>query len=138
MTPTHRGIRTPVHDRVRGSAMRASRPRRRPSARLRAWFRPRLLRLEDRVVPNVTSVSVSDPSLWGDTAFGPSAKPSVSADGQRVVFESDAPNLVPNDTNAATDVFLYDRGTGRTSLLSVNAAGAASGNGTSADAHISA
>jgi Tol biopolymer transport system component len=35
--------------------------------------------------------------------------PSISADGQFVVFESSASNLVQNDTNGARDVFVYDR-----------------------------
>ena len=89
------------------------------TSRLRTAFRSRLERLEDRVVPNVTAVSLSDPSLWGDTGFGLSAKPSMSADGQRIVFES-AVLLHPGLAD--------DRGTGRTSLVSVNAAGTYSGN----------
>jgi len=31
-----------------------------------------------------------------------------SADGTRIVFNSDAPDLVPNDTNGVSDIFLYD------------------------------
>jgi len=34
---------------------------------------------------------------------------SISADGQIVIFESTASNLVPNDTNADSDVFVHDR-----------------------------
>ncbi len=34
--------------------------------------------------------------------------PSLSGDGRFVVFESDASNLVPDDTNGRTDLFLYD------------------------------
>ena len=34
---------------------------------------------------------------------------SISADARYVVFESDASNLVPADTNAVTDIFVRDR-----------------------------
>jgi Tol biopolymer transport system component len=37
------------------------------------------------------------------------SKPSVSGDGRVVAFVSDATNLVPDDTNNATDVFVHDR-----------------------------
>jgi RHS repeat-associated protein len=87
-------------------------------------------------MPDVQPITVADQSFWGNTGYGLSARPSISADGQRIVFQSDAPNLVPNDSNGTTDVFLYDRGTGRTSLVSINAAGTLSGNGPSIDPHI--
>lgn len=54
---------------------------------------------------------------------GDSARPSISADGRYVAFESRAPNLAPGDTNADVDVFIRDRTTGRTSLASVDSAG---------------
>jgi Tol biopolymer transport system component len=38
-------------------------------------------------------------------ADGPSFRPSISADGQVVVFESEAANLIPTDQNSARDVF---------------------------------
>lgn len=38
-----------------------------------------------------------------------SDQPSLSADGRYVVFESNATNLVPDDTNSRRDIFLYDR-----------------------------
>lgn len=52
-----------------------------------------------------------------------SFSPVISADGQRVVFSSRASNLATNDTNNAEDIFLHDRQTGRTSLISHNEAG---------------
>ena len=48
---------------------------------------------------------------------------SISADGRYVAFSSDAPNLVPGDTNDALDVFVHDRETGTTSRVSVDSAG---------------
>ena len=44
----------------------------------------------------------------GSQANGSSFDPSISADGRFVAFDSDASNLVSNDTNGATDVFLRD------------------------------
>jgi hypothetical protein len=41
-----------------------------------------------------------------------------------VAFQSDAPDLVPGDTNGATDVFLRDLRSGEVIRLSVDAAGA--------------
>jgi CSLREA domain-containing protein len=46
----------------------------------------------------------------GEQGLGQSVKPSVSADGRYVVFESDASNLVEGDDNGIMDVFLRDRG----------------------------
>lgn len=54
--------------------------------------------------------------------------PALSRDGRFVVFSSDANNLVPNDTNDTSDVFVYNRLTAELSRVSVAA------NGTQADA----
>ncbi|MCC6409337.1 MAG: PD40 domain-containing protein [Planctomycetes bacterium] len=49
--------------------------------------------------------------------------PSISADGTRVVFHSAADNLVLGDTNVLDDVFLHDRVTGMTELVSQSSSG---------------
>src|SRR5205823_1473520 len=49
----------------------------------------------------------------------PSHGTSISADGRYVVFTSEAGNLVPGDSNEATDVFLHDRQTGETTRVSI-------------------
>lgn len=54
----------------------------------------------------------------------------LSADGRYVVFDSDATNLVPVDTNGFRDVFVRDRRTGTTTLVSVSSGGV-QGNGLS-------
>jgi Tol biopolymer transport system component len=70
--------------------------------------------------------------LSGWTAAGrASTSPIISTNGRWVVFESAAANLVPNDTNGAVDVFLFDRLTGINSLVSLNADGNGSGAGAS-------
>jgi titin len=48
---------------------------------------------------------------------------SMSADGRFVAFESDASNLVPDDTNDTVDVFVHDRQTGATERVSVDTSG---------------
>ena len=49
--------------------------------------------------------------------------PSLSADGRFVAFESLATNLVPGDTNGASDVFVRDLWLGTTTRVSVDSAG---------------
>ncbi len=56
--------------------------------------------------------------------------PSISADGRRVVFGSDATNLAPADLNGARDVFVRDLSSGMTTRVSVDSAGI-EGNGAS-------
>ena len=48
-----------------------------------------------------------------------SAQPAVSADGRFIAFQSDSTNLVANDTNADTDIFLRDRLSGTTRRMSL-------------------
>lgn len=59
------------------------------------------------------------------------SQPAVSADGRFVAFVSFSSDLVPNDVNGTWDVFVRDLQAGTTTLVSVNAAGTGSGNGTS-------
>ncbi len=65
----------------------------------------------------------------GEEANERSAFPIVSPDGRYVAFESDASNLVLNDTNNARDIFLYDRVNDSISLVSLTSDGSqANGN----------
>ncbi len=59
---------------------------------------------------------------------GDSDYPDISSDGRFVVFQSLASTLVDGDTNANWDVFLHDRQTDTTNLVSIGANGA-QGNG---------
>lgn len=63
----------------------------------------------------------------GNSMFG-----QVSTNGQYVVFQSDASDLVANDTNNASDIFLRDAIAGTTTLISVAADGG-SANGDSSN-----
>ena len=56
-------------------------------------------------------------------SFGVGAPVGLSADGQLVGFTSMADNLVAADTNGAEDVFVHDRQTGVTTLVSVDSFG---------------
>ena len=48
---------------------------------------------------------------------------SISGDGRYVAFNSDDPSLVSDDTNGASDVFVYDRTTAKISRQSVSSTG---------------
>lgn len=62
-------------------------------------------------------------SATGAQASGTSLDASISGDGRYVAFESDAPDLVPGDTNGASDVFIKDLLTGAIELVSRDSAG---------------
>lgn len=72
----------------------------------------------------------------GGQTDGDSSQPTISANGRYVSFVSWATNLVANDTNNASDVFVLDRQTGNLWRVSVRANGA-QGNGSSTEAVIS-
>ena len=54
------------------------------------------------------------------SANGDSDSPAISPDGRFVAYRSAATNLVPNDANGVPDIFLWDRVTGATMLMSVS------------------
>lgn len=61
-------------------------------------------------------ISVDSAGVEGnDESFDP----SISNDGQRIVFASSASNLSGGDLNERSDVFLHDRATGETTRLSI-------------------
>ena len=58
----------------------------------------------------------------GESRLGSRTR-AISDDGRYVAFESDAANLVAADTNGSRDVFVHDRWTGVTELVSVSSTG---------------
>ncbi len=76
--------------------------------------------VRDMSTGTTTRVSV-DPA--GMQLASPSGSPSISADGRYVAFSSGASNLVANDTNDRSDVFVRDLVTGKITRVSVNSAG---------------
>jgi len=101
--------------------------------------------VRDRETGTTVRVSVDGS---GNEANGFSSGPFISPDGRYVVFESQATNLVTDDTNAMQDVFVHDRDTDEdgvfdepgaisTERASVHSDGS-QGNDFSYDGHISA
>lgn len=81
-------------------------------------------------IVSVTSAGTPSISTPGALAVG-SGTPSISGNGRYVAFPSAAVNLVANDTNAVTDVFVHDRKTGVTERISVASDGSESNDGSS-------
>ncbi|MGB8368827.1 MAG: hypothetical protein ACLPYZ_07145 [Limisphaerales bacterium] len=79
-----------------------------------------------------TTVLVSGNLSGTGGGNGSSMLGQVSTNGQFVVFQSDASNLVPNDTNGVTDIFVRDLVAGTTTLVSVSTNGGPA-NGASTD-----
>src|SRR5262252_2914277 len=78
-------------------------------------------------------LSVRDPSVTQPAGGnGNSVAPAVSADGRFVLFVSSANNLTLGDNSQpGLDVFMRDRASNTTTLVSVNLSGTGGGNGSS-------
>ncbi|HVN53826.1 MAG TPA: hypothetical protein VMT46_05800 [Anaerolineaceae bacterium] len=70
--------------------------------------------------PVVQSISYTTP---GQNPIGWSFRPAISADGRFIAFASNAPDLVPGDTNTLWDVFVRDRLTGLVERVSLSSRG---------------
>jgi Tol biopolymer transport system component len=81
---------------------------------------PLQIYLRDRQVGTMECISVN---AGGAPCSGECRNPSLSSDGQYVVFESDATDLVAGDANGLRDIFVRDRATGVTELASVSTSG---------------
>lgn len=73
--------------------------------------------VHDSITKVTERISVSSDGLQGNAG---SFSPWLSSDGLWAVFSSGADNLVSGDQNQKSDVFLHDRLTGETSLLSIS------------------
>jgi Tol biopolymer transport system component len=76
--------------------------------------------VRDRKAGETELISVSSGGVQGNDR---SYVGSLSAKGRFVAFYSDASNLVEGDTNGAMDVFVRDRRTGETELVSLSSHG---------------
>jgi Tol biopolymer transport system component len=76
--------------------------------------------VHDRSTKTTSRVSVTSQGVEGDRE---STFPSISGNGRYVAFTSTATNLVHGDTNNRPDVFVHDRETSTTILVSVGSAG---------------
>jgi Tol biopolymer transport system component len=87
-----------------------------------ARFPPRFnVFLRDRTNATTTLVSVNLSGTAGGN--GDSTPSGLSSDGRYALFESSASDLVPGDTNNATDVFVRDLVSGTNMLVSVSMTG---------------
>lgn len=85
-------------------------------------------------------ISKLPPRYVSDTGTAPSTAQAISANGRYVAFVSEATNLVPGqvDGNAGPDVFVFDRMTGTTEMVSRSAdSPTTAGNGPSNEVSIS-
>jgi hypothetical protein len=84
--------------------------------------------LKDMSTKSVTRISQrADGTEASGFASTPSHPPAISGDGAIVAFSSDSSNLVDDDSNGLTDIFV--RAAGATSRISVGAGGAQSNGG---------
>jgi hypothetical protein len=91
--------------------------------------------VRDTIAGTNTLISVNNA---GDIGNNDSSVNGLSADGQFVLFSSTASNLVPNDNNNYSDIFLRNLTTGITTLVSINSNGTGSGNSLSFSPQMSA
>lgn len=89
--------------------------------------------VHDRQNGETKRISVSSD---GTQANDHSWYPEISGNGQFVVFTSQADNLVANDTNNSTDIFIHDLQSGETILVSLSS-DEIIGNGNSDNASVS-
>jgi Tol biopolymer transport system component len=76
--------------------------------------------VRDRVQAKTTRISVN---TFGEQGNGDSHWPSMSADGRYVSYFGWSTNLVPGDINGVWDVFLLDRESNMTTLVSLDSYG---------------
>jgi Tol biopolymer transport system component len=82
-------------------------------------------------------VSVRSNGKQGDDISGRFSAPAISANGLVAAFDSQATNLVGGDHNGVVDLFVHDRTTARTTVVSVSSKGRL-GNGASLGPALSA
>ncbi len=90
---------------------------------------PRQIMVQDRQTGLIETTSRNRLGTGGGN--GDSSSPLLSWEGRFVVFASKAGDLVDNDTNGVSDIFVRDRLLGTTLLASLNWAGTRAGNGPS-------
>src|SRR5690349_12717137 len=80
---------------------------------------------EDSFIRDLTTGITERVSLTetGGEVVGPTDYADMSGDARRVVFETQAPGVVANDTNGSSDVFLRDRWLSSTVRISVGPGG---------------
>jgi hypothetical protein len=112
----------------------------RPVPRRRRAFRPSATILEERRLLSGSAVELIDRNSAGTDASDTGALfPSISADGRYVTYESPSTDLINGLTvTVAMNIYVRDRLTNKTSLVSINMSGTNGGNDSSNDPIISA
>jgi Tol biopolymer transport system component len=85
--------------------------------------------VHDQVNATTERVSVSSTGHQADIGQTFSSFPVLSADGRYVAFDFGASDLVPNDTNGASDVFVRDRTLGTTERVNLTSSSAQTSGG---------
>jgi Tol biopolymer transport system component len=85
-------------------------------------FGLRQVYVRDQKAGTTSQISVTESGVWPD---GASVRPAVSGDGRFVTFSSEATRLVKDDNNRASDIFVHDRQSKSTRLVSRTADGRA-------------
>jgi Tol biopolymer transport system component len=75
---------------------------------------------EIRSMELITRVAMDSNVFPGN---GDSLAPFIATTGRFVIFQSDASNLIPNDTNNGRDIFIFDRTERTTARLNIDPAG---------------
>jgi Tol biopolymer transport system component len=83
--------------------------------------------IRDRKRGTTRRVSVSSKGKQANGGYLGSIMPSISADGRVIAFASEARNLVGRRTKAKFKIFVHDRRTHKTTLVSVTSAGGPAG-----------
>lgn len=91
--------------------------------------------VHDRQTNETTRVSVASDGTQGNGDS--TGQPSISDDGRYVAFGSGSNNLVINDTNGQWDIFVHDRQTNETTLVSMASDGTQGNNSSHGDPSIS-
>jgi Tol biopolymer transport system component len=78
--------------------------------------------VHDRVTGTTEVVSVDSE---GNVADGGALYPDIASNGRYIAFSSSADALVPGDANGRQDVFVHDRQTGETEIVSISTDGVA-------------
>ncbi len=107
-----------------------------PLGQFRVYVRDRLTERNELASIDSNGLdALSDPAV---THF-----PTIAANGRFVIFSTGTQTLVPNDTNTSIDLFVHDRLTGMTELVSRDSSGlqhsgdsGAGGSAISADGHV--
>ncbi len=93
--------------------------------------------VRDRQTGIIEKINVAFDGTQAKPSYSYSCRPSISADGRYVAFQSSANNLVPDDINDSGDIFVRDRQTGITEIVSIASDGTQA-NGYSDEPSISA